>query len=233
MLDGVREMNARRRQQTGDPEIDARIAQYEMAFRMQASTPELMSIKSETKATLDAYGPDVEKPGTFAANCLLARRMAERGVRFIQLFHRGWDQHGNLPKELRRNCGSVDQPAIALVNDLRSRGMLEDTIVVFGGEFGRTIYSQGKLSKDNHGRDHHGRCFTTWVTGGGFRPCDYGATDDHAYNIVENPVHIRDLNATILHCLGIDHERFSFRHQGLDVRLTGVEPARVVREILA
>ena len=233
MLDGLGEINGERFDAVGDPEIQTRIAQYEMAFRMQASVPDLMNLDDEPDHILDAYGPDARKKGSFASNCILARRMAERGVRFIQLFHRGWDQHGNLPKEIRRNCLGVDQPSAALVNDLEQRGMLDDTIVVWGGEFGRTIYSQGKLTKDNHGRDHHGRCFTTWVAGGGFKPCDHGETDDHCYNIVRDPVHIRDLNATILHQLGVDHELFSVKHQGLDVRLTGVEPAHVVQDILS
>ncbi|MEM1063367.1 MAG: DUF1501 domain-containing protein, partial [Planctomycetota bacterium] len=233
VLDSLGKLNAERLAVTGDAEIDARTSQYEMAFRMQASVPELMEVSGEPEHVLESYGPDVNTPGTFASNCLLARRMAERGVRFIQLFHRGWDQHNNLPRDIRKNAQSIDQPAAALVKDLEQRGMLEDTIVVCGGEFGRGIYGQGKLTKDNHGRDHHGRCFTTWVAGGGFKPCDYGQTDDYAFNIVENPVHIRDLNATILHQLGIDHERFSIQHQGLDVRLTGVDPARVVKEILA
>ena len=232
MLDGLGRINERHFGAAGDPEIQARIAQYEMAFRMQASVPDLMAVDREPEHVFEAYGPESRNKGSFAANCILARRMAERGVRFIQLFHRGWDQHGNLPKEIRRNCKNVDQPAAALVRDLEQRGMLDDTIVVFGGEFGRTIYSQGKLSKDNHGRDHHGRCFTTWVAGGGFKPCDHGETDDYCYNIVRDPVHIRDLNATILHQLGIDHERFSVKHQGLDVRLTGVEDAHIVRDIL-
>jgi len=233
MLDGVASINQARYETTGDPEIAARIAQYEMAFRMQASVPELMHVDDEPEHIFQRYGEQSRQPGSFAANCILARRMAERGVRFIQLFHRGWDQHRNLPKDLRKNCEGVDQPAAALVQDLEERGMLDDTIVVFGGEFGRTVYSQGKLTKNNHGRDHHGRCFTTWVAGGAFRPCDHGKTDDYSYNIIEDPVHIRDLNATILHNLGIDHERFSVKHQGLDVRLTGVEPAHVVRNILA
>lgn len=234
MLDGIAELNATRFEDVGDPEIQARIAQYEMAYRMQTSVPDLMEMQSESESTLDLYGPDARKPGTFAANCVLARRMAERGVPFVQLFHRGWDQHGNLPKELRTNCQSVDQPAAALVKDLKQRGMLDDTIVVFGGEFGRTIYSQGKLTEDNHGRDHHGRCFTTWVAGGGFkRGFDYGVTDDYSYNIVENPVHINDFNATVLHALGIDHKRFTVKYQGLDSRLTGVENARVVHEVLS
>ena len=233
MLDGLAKLNEENFERTGDPEVQARIAQYEMAFRMQSSVPDLMSLKDEPEATFDLYGPDARKPGTFAANCVLARRMAERGVPFVQLFHRGWDQHGNLPKELRKNCKGTDQPAAALIKDLKQRGMLDETVVVFGGEFGRTIYSQGKLTKDNHGRDHHGRCFTTWVAGGGFKPgFDYGRTDDYCYNIVENPVHINDLNATILHCLGIDHQRFTVKYQGLDWRLTGVEGAHVIRDLL-
>ena len=234
MLDGIAKLNETRLASVGDPEIETRIAQYEMAYRMQTSVPDLMDTSGESEATYEMYGPDAKKPGSFAANCLLARRLAERGVPFVQLFHRGWDQHGNLPNEIRRNCKSVDQPAVALINDLRQRGMLDDTIVIFGGEFGRTIYSQGKLTENNHGRDHHGRCFSTWVTGGGFkRGFDYGETDDYSYNIVKDPVHINDFNATILHALGIDHERFSVKYQGLDARLTGVEDARVVHEILA
>jgi len=233
-LDGLAELNESRFAQVGDPEILTRISQYEMAYRMQTSVPDLMNLDSESESTYELYGPESKKPGTFAANCVLARRLAERGVPFVQLFHRGWDQHGNLPKDLRKNCNSVDQPAAALVKDLKQRGMLDDTVVVFGGEFGRTIYSQGKLTADNHGRDHHGRCFSTWVAGGGFkRGFDYGTTDDYSYNIVENPVHINDFNATILRTLGIDHERFSVKYQGLDSKLTGVESARVVEEILA
>lgn len=201
---------------------------------MQASVPDLMDTKEEPDYIHDLYGPDSRKKGTFAANCILARRMAESGVRFVQLFHRGWDQHNNLPKDLATNCKSVDQPATALINDLEERGLLEDTVVIFGSEFGRTIYSQGKLTKDNHGRDHHGRCFSTWVARGGFEPgVDYGETDDFAYNIVQDPVHINDFNATVLHNLGIDHERFTYRHQGLDSRLTGVEHRRVIKEILS
>ena len=232
-LDAIAKLNAKRFDEVGDPEIQTRISQYEMAYRMQTSVPDLMDTASESQSTYDLYGPESKKPGTFAANCILARRLAERGVPFVQLFHRGWDQHGNLPRELRKNCGSVDQPAAALVQDLKRRGMLEDTVVIFGGEFGRTIYSQGKLTKDNHGRDHHGRCFSTWVAGGGFKQgFDYGETDDYSYNIVRDPVHINDFNATVLHTLGIDHNRFTVKHQGLDSKLTGVEGARVVSEIL-
>ncbi|MDE0767901.1 MAG: DUF1501 domain-containing protein [Opitutaceae bacterium] len=233
MLDGLGSLNQQRFQRVGDPEIQARISQYEMAFRMQASVPDLMDTKEEPDHIHDLYGPESRDKGTFAANCILARRMAESGIRFVQLFHRGWDQHGDLPKDLAHNCKSVDQPAAALVKDLEQRGLLDDTVVIFGGEFGRTIYSQGKLTKDNHGRDHHGRCFSTWVAGGGFKPgFDYGETDDFAYNIVKDPVHINDFNATVLNNLGIDHERFTYRHQGLDSRLTGVEKRRVVTEIL-
>lgn len=233
-LDGLARLNTERLEATGDPEIAARIAQYEMAFRMQSSVPDLMDLSGEPRSTFDSYGPDSERKGSFAANCVLARRMAERGVPFIQLFHRGWDQHGSLPKNIRNNCRSVDQPVTALVQDLKQRGMLDDTVVIFGGEFGRTIYSQGKLTKNNHGRDHHGRCFSTWVAGGGFAPgIDYGETDDYSYNIVKDPVHINDLNATVLHCLGIDHERFTVKYQGLDSRLTGVEGAKVIPQLLA
>ncbi len=234
MLDGIAELNASRFADVGDPEIETRIAQYEMAYRMQTSVPELMDLRNESEATYEMYGPDSKKPGTFAANCIQARRLAERGVPFIQLFHRGWDQHGNLPKEIRKNTLGTDQPATALVKDLKQRGMLADTVVVFGGEFGRTIYSQGALTKDNHGRDHHGRCFSTWVAGGGFKQgFDYGETDDYSYNIVQDPVHINDFNATLLHTLGINHERFTVKYQGLDAKLTGVERARVVNEVLA
>jgi hypothetical protein len=233
MLDSLEKINQESYSKLGDPEIQTRISQYEMAYRMQTSVPELMGIDNEPESTFELYGPDSKKPGTFAANCVLARRLAERGVPFVQLFHRGWDQHGNLPNEIRKNAKGTDQPAAALVKDLKQRGMLEDTVVIFGGEFGRTIYSQGQLTKDNHGRDHHGRCFTTWVAGGGFKPgIDYGLTDDYAYNIVENPVHINDLNATILRALGIDHERFTVKYQGLDWRLTGVEGAHVIDELL-
>ena len=233
MLDGLGELNAGTFQKFNDPETQSRIAQYEMAFRMQAEVPDLMDIGKEPKSVKDLYGPAVEKPGSFARNCLLARRMAEKGVRFIQLFHRGWDQHGSLPSKLRQQCEDIDQPSAGLIKDLKERGMFEDTLVICGGEFGRTIYSQGKLTKDNHGRDHHGRCFTTWMAGAGIkRGFEYGQTDDHCYNIVKDPVHIRDLNATILHQLGVDHEKLTFRYQGLDQRLTGVEHARVVKEIL-
>lgn len=233
-LDVLAELNRGTADRFGDPETQARIAQYEMAYRMQTAVPELVNLSNEPQRVLDMYGPDVRRPGSFAANCLLARRMAERGVRFIQLFHQGWDQHGALPRNLRMQCEDIDHPCAGLIRDLKMRGMLDDTLVVCGGEFGRTIYSQGNLTATDHGRDHHGRCFTTWLAGGGVKPgVEYGATDDFSYNIVENPVHIRDLNATILHCLGIDHRRLTFRYQGLDQRLTGAEEARVVNEILA
>ena len=221
MLDGLASLNQQRFDKVRDPEIESRISQYEMAFRMQSSVPDLMDTSKEPERTFELYGEQAREKGSFASNCVLARRMAERGVRFIQLFHRGWDQHNNLPKDLAHNCQSVDQPAAALVKDLEERGMLEDTMVIFGGEFGRTIYGQGKLTEDNHGRDHHGRCFTTWVTGGGFQGGQTGKTDDYAYNIIEDPVHIDDFNATVLHNL-IDHERFSVKHW-VSTRLTGVE----------
>ena len=222
MLDGLNQLNEKHYEEVGDPETHARIAQYEMAFRMQASVPDLTDLSDEPDHILEMYGPDVKTPGTFAYNCLLARRMAERGVRFSQIFHRGWDQHGNLTGDLPLQCGDIDQPSWALVQDLKMRGMLDDTLVVWGGEFGRTIYCQGRLSETNYGRDHHPRCFSVWMAGAGVKGGTvYGETDD-SYNIVDKPVHIRDLNATLLHLLGINHERLSVKHQGLDVRLTGV-----------
>ena len=233
MLDALGTLNRRTLEEIGDPEIATRIAQYEMAYRMQSSVPDLTDISGESKATLEMYGPDVEKPGTFAASCLLARRMIERDVRFVQIFIRGWDQHGNLPSDIRSQCRDVDQPSGALLRDLKQRGLLDDTLVVWGGEFGRTVYSQGKLTATNYGRDHHPRCFTMWLAGGGIRPgMTYGRTDDFSYNIVENPVHIHDLNATILHCLGIDHKRLTYRFQGRDFRLTDVH-GNIVHDILA
>ena len=234
MLDVLASMNQRQYQEVGDPETVARIAQYEMAFRMQASVPDLTDISNEPKHILDMYGPEVTTPGTFANQCLLARRMAERDVRFVQIFHRGWDQHGNVAGDLPNQAKDVDQPSKALITDLKQRGLLDDTLVVWGGEFGRTIYCQGGLSKNNYGRDHHPKCFTVWMAGGGVKGgVVHGETDDFSYNIVKDPVHIRDLNATILHQLGIHHERLSFKFQGLDQRLTGVEPASVIRPILA
>lgn len=233
MLDELAKLNRHRYQEVGDPEIQSRIAQYEMAYRMQTSVPELADISDEPQHVLDMYGPDVKTPGTFAANCLLARRMAERGVRFTQVFIRQWDQHGNLPKDIRRQCGIVDQPCAGLLNDLKQRGMLDDTLVIWGGEFGRTIYCQGGLTKTNYGRDHHPRCYTKWMAGGGVKPgIVYGETDDFSYNVVDKPVHIHDLNATMLHCLGINHEQLTYRHQGRDFRLTDVH-GKVVHDILA
>ena len=234
MLDAVGRINQYQYDQIGDARIQARITQYEMAFRMQTSVPELVDLSSEPKHILDMYGPDVSRRGTFAYHCLLARRMVERGVRFVQVFHRGWDQHGNLPVDLPNQCRDVDQPSAALIRDLRQRGLLDDTAVVWGGEFGRTIYCQGKLTKTDYGRDHHPKCFTMWMAGGGVRRgIVHGETDDFSYNIVRDPVHIHDLNATILHQLGIDHRRLIYPYQGLDQRLTGVEPARVVHDILS
>lgn len=216
-----------------DPEIAGRIAQYEMTFRMQASVPEFTDLRGESPSTFDDYGPRSRQPGTFAANCLLARRMAERGVRFIQLYHRGWDQHYNLPSDLRLQCRDVDQPVAALLRDLKQRGLLDETLVVWGGEFGRTVYTQGTLEPTNYGRDHHGRCFTVWLAGGGVRPgMTHGETDEFSFNIVRDPVHVHDLNATLLHLLGIDHTRLTHRFQGRDFRLTDVH-GRVVAEILA
>lgn len=233
MLDGLAELNQKHYAAHGDPEISTRIAQYEMAFRMQTSVPELADISQEPQAVLDLYGPEVTQPGTFAYNCLLARRLAERGVRFTQVFIRGWDHHNNLPENIRLMAKDVDQAGAGLVKDLKQRGMLDDTLVIWGGEFGRTIYSQGTLTKDNYGRDHHPRCFTMWLAGGGIKPgLVYGETDDFSYNVVDKPVHIHDLNATILHCLGINHEQLTYRFQGRDFRLTDVH-GNVVRDILA
>jgi hypothetical protein len=234
MIDGTRELNELAAGAFGDPEINTRIAQYEMAFRMQTSVPELTDIASEPRHIRDMYGVDRGyDDGGFARNCLLARRMIERGVRFVQLFHRGWDQHGGLPSQIRGQARDVDQPSAALVKDLKARGLLEDTLVIWGGEFGRTVYSQGALTANNHGRDHHGRCFSAWLAGGGIKPgTSHGATDDYCYNIVADPVHIHDLNATILHCLGLEHTRLTYRFQGRDYRLTDVH-GNLVREILA
>ncbi len=233
MLDRIARLNEEQFQQFGDPETRTRTAQYEMAFRMQTSVPGLMDLSDETSNTLALYGPDVDKPGTFARNCVIARRLAERGVPFIQLFHRGWDQHGSLPRLLRGQCESIDHACAGLIKDLKQRGMFDDTLVVWGGEFGRTIYSQGKLTADDHGRDHHGRCFTMWMAGAGVkRGFEYGKTDIHSYNILENPVHIRDINATILSQLGIDHQRLSYVYQGFDQTLTGPEEAHVVTDLL-
>jgi len=234
MLDAVNRLNQRSFEQFGDPEIQTRIAQYEMAFRMQSSVPDLVDFSGESAATLALYGEDVKRPGSFAASALLARRMIERGVRCVQILHRGWDQHSDLPTQLGAQCKDTDQATAALVRDLKQRGLLDETLVVWGGEFGRTVYSQGTLTKTNYGRDHHPRNFCMWLAGGGIKPgISHGETDDFSYSPVENPVHLNDLNATILHCLGIDHERFTFKSQGLDQRLTGVEPSHVVKAVLA
>jgi uncharacterized protein (DUF1501 family) len=235
MLDGLSELNQITYDKLGDPETKTRIAQYEMAFRMQASVPELTDLSKEPASTWEMYGPDAkEKPGSFANTCLMARRLAERNVRFVQVYHRGWDVHGNLPEVLPAQCKEVDQAAWALVQDLKQRGMLEDTLVIFAGEFGRTIYSQGKLTPTDYGRDHHPRCFSLWMAGGGIKGgVVHGETDEFSYNITQDPVHVRDFQATILHQFGIDHEKFSYNYQGLDVRLTGVEKADPVKAIIA
>jgi hypothetical protein len=232
-LDALGELNKSSLDEFGDPEISARISQYEMAFRMQGSVPELTDLSKESAHTFELYGDDAKKPGTFAANCLLARRLAERGVRFIQLYHRDWDHHGELPENLPKRCKDVDQASAALITDLAQRGMLDDTLVIWGGEFGRTVYCQGHLTATDYGRDHHGRCFTVWLAGGGMKPgITYGETDDYSYNIVKDPVHVHDLQATILHCLGIDHKRLTYRFQGRDFRLTDVG-GQVVERVLA
>jgi hypothetical protein len=232
-LDTLNTLNSSRCHQVHDPEIAARIAQYEMAYRMQASTPELMDISKETESTFQLYGDSARQPGSYAANCLLARRLAERGVRFVQLYHRGWDHHGNLPERIKVLSHDVDQASAALVTDLKQRGLLKDTLVIWGGEFGRTVYSQGRLTHDDYGRDHHGKTFSMWLAGGGIKPgITYGRTDDFCFNIAENPVHVHDLQATILRCLGFDHERLTYRFQGRHYRLTDVH-GHVVQDVLA
>jgi hypothetical protein len=233
MLDGIAKLNRLLAEKYGDPEIDTRVAQYEMAYRMQTSVPDLMDLSKESESTFELYGPDSRKPGTYAANCLLARRLAERGVRFIQLYHRGWDQHNDLPRDIALQCKGVDQPSAGLVLDLKQRGMLDDTLVVWAGEFGRTVYCQGKLSATNYGRDHHPRCFAIWMAGGGIQKgLSVGKTDDYSYNILEDPVHVHDLQATILHCLGLDHLRLTYKFQGRYFRLTDVG-GNVVKKVLA
>ncbi|HZL36258.1 MAG TPA: DUF1501 domain-containing protein [Tepidisphaeraceae bacterium] len=234
MLDGLDALNRIESAKLADPETNTRIAQYEMAFRMQASVPELTDLSQESESTYALYGPDAKKAGTFANTALLARRLVERGVRFVQIYHRGWDVHGNLPAVLPNQCRDVDQASYALVQDLKARGMLDDTLVIWGGEFGRTVYSQGALTATDYGRDHHPRCYTLWMAGGGVKGgLVYGETDDFSYNIVANPVHVHDWHATLLHLLGINHSRFTYQYQGLDQRLSGVEPARVVGGIFA
>jgi hypothetical protein len=223
MLDGIAKLNHMRAQTYGDPEIETRIAQYEMAYRMQSSVPELMDLSKEPEHVFEMYGPDSRKPGTYAANCLLARRLAERNVRFVQLYHRGWDQHSDLPRDLALQCKGTDQASAALILDLKQRGLLDDTLVIWGGEFGRTVYCQGRLTEANYGRDHHPRCFSVWMAGGGIkRGLTIGETDDYCYNVVSDPVHVHDLQATILHCLGVDHKRLTFKFQGRHFRLTDV-----------
>jgi uncharacterized protein (DUF1501 family) len=232
MLDSISALNQKQLQESGDPEIATRIAQYEMAFRMQSSVPDLIDTSKETEATFQLYGDEAKKPGTFAANCLLTRRLFEKGVRFVQLYHRGWDQHGGLPTNIPKQCRDIDQPQAALITDLKQRGMLEDTLIIWGGEFGRTVYGQGGL-QENYGRDHHGRCYSMWLAGGGIRPgYVHGQTDDYGYNIVRDPVHVHDVNATILHCMGFDHERLTYRYQGRDFRLTDIH-GKVVESILS
>jgi hypothetical protein len=233
-LDGLNALNELTYRAVGDPETHTRIQQYELAFRMQASVPELVDLSSEPASTYALYGDEAKNPGSFTHTALLARRMVERGVRFVQVYHNNWDTHANVAGRLPDQCRDVDRACYALVQDLKRRGLLDETLIIWGGEFGRTIYSQGTLSMQNYGRDHHPRCFTLWMAGGGIRPGTvYGETDDFSYNIVKDPVHLRDFHATILHLLGFDHQRFTFRYQGLDQRLTGVEPARIVKEILA
>jgi hypothetical protein len=231
-LDTLNTLNRRKLDELGDPEIATRIAQYEMAYKMQASVPELTDLSGESDSAIAMYGEDARKPGTFAANCLLARRLAERGVRFIQVYHRGWDHHGNLPSGIEGVCQDTDQPAAALITDLKQRGLLDDTLVIWGGEFGRTAYCQGRLTADDYGRDHHPRCFTMWMAGGGVKPgVTIGETDEYSYNITAEPVHVHDMQATILHCLGIDHEKLTFKYRGRYFRLTDVH-GKVVEKAL-
>jgi hypothetical protein len=232
-LDDLAQLNEQKLHEYQDPEIATRIAQYEMAFRMQTSVPELTDFTTEPDSTFDLYGPDARTPGTYAANCILARRLAERGVRFIQLFHRGWDQHGNLPRDLRLQCEQTDQPSAALIQDLKNRGLLDETLVVWSGEFGRTVYSQGTLTPTNYGRDHHPRCFSLWMAGGGIKGgVTHGETDDFSYNIAADPVDVHDIHATLLHCLGVEHTRLTYRFQGRDYRLTDVH-GQVIKPILS
>jgi hypothetical protein len=233
LLDDLSKLNQLNLDEYGDPEIATRISQYELAYRMQTSVPELTDISKEPESLFKLYGPEAKKPGTFAANCLLARRLAERGVRFIQLFHRGWDQHSALPEKLAQQCADTDQASAALILDLKQRGLLDDTLVVWGGEFGRTVYCQGRLTEDDYGRDHHPRCFSVWLAGAGIaKGVSHGETDDYSYNIVKDPVHVHDLQATLLHCLGIDHQRLTYKFQGRRFRLTDVH-GKVVAPILA
>jgi hypothetical protein len=232
-LDRLGALNQQHFETVGDPEIQTRIAQYEMAFRMQTSVPELLDVSGEPKHVLESYGPDVMRPGSYAANCLLARRLAERDVRFVQLFHMGWDHHGGLPNAVRGQVKDTDQATTALINDLDQRGLLKDTLIVWGGEFGRTIYSQGSLSETDYGRDHHPRCFTILLAGAGIRAgMTHGETDEYCYNIVRDPVHVHDLNATILHLMGVDHKQLTFKYQGRDFRLTDIH-GELVKPVLS
>ena len=234
MLNAVDEINRQTYQELGDRETNSRISEYEMAYRMQASVPDLTDMSKEPQSTWDLYGPDAKEPGTFAYNCLMARRMAERGVRFTQVYKRGWDVHDKVPTVLPMLCQETDRGCYALVTDLKQRGLLDDTLVIWGGEFGRTVYSQGSLTPENYGRDHHPRCFTSWMAGGGVRPgISFGETDDYSYNVVKDSVPVRDFNATVLHCLGIDHNKLTYKFQGLDQKLTGTTPASVVSGLLA
>ncbi|MBX3436937.1 MAG: DUF1501 domain-containing protein [Planctomycetaceae bacterium] len=234
MLDDIAALNRLTFERSADPEVLTRIEQYELAFRMQSAVPELTEIENEPKHVLEKYGPDVDRPGSYARNCLLARRLIERDVRFVQLYHMGWDHHGDLPDRMKKQCAATDQPSAALLNDLKERGLLQDTLIIWGGEFGRTVYSQGTLTETNYGRDHHPRCFSVWLAGGGVQGgVTHGETDDFSYNVVTDPVHIHDLNATVLHCLGIDHKRLTVKNQGLDVGLTGVEEHHPVHGILS
>lgn len=234
MLDSLGELNQRGFEKFGDPDIQTRISQYEMSYRMQASVPELTDFKKESKATLDLFGEDVHRAGSFTSSALLARRLVERGVRMVQIMHRGWDSHGNLPKEMGNQCKDTDQACAALLTDLKQRGMLDETLIIWGGEFGRTVYSQGALTETRYGRDHHPRNFCMWMAGGGIKGgVTLGETDEYSYNPVKDSVHINEINATVMHCLGIDHERFTLKYQGLDQRLTGVEPMKVLKNILA
>ncbi|MBP3953983.1 DUF1501 domain-containing protein [Gemmata sp. G18] len=234
MLDTLGALNKKSFDKYGDPETLTRTSAYEMAFRMQTSVPDLTDLSKEPAKTLEMYGPDVKKPGSFAASALLARRLVERGVRAVQILHRGWDQHGNLPGEIRSQCKDTDQPTAALLADLKQKGLLDSTLVVCGGEFGRTVYSQGGLSKTNYGRDHHPRNFCMWLAGGGIKGGQvYGETDDFSYNVTEKPAHVNDINATVLHLMGIDHAKFTYKFQGLDQRLTGVEEQHVIKDLIA
>ncbi|QVL31585.1 DUF1501 domain-containing protein [Telmatocola sphagniphila] len=234
MLDGLNKLNQMTFEEVGDPETRTRIQQYEMAYRMQTSVPELTDLSKENQKTLDMYGDEAKKPGTFANSVLMARRLVERGTRFVQIYHNNWDHHGNMAKRMPDQCKDVDQPCWGLIQDLKQKGMLDSTLVIWGGEFGRTVYTQGRLERTNYGRDHHPRCFTMWMAGGGIKPgMAYGETDDFSYNIIKNPVSVHDFHATVLHLLGFDHNKFTYKFMGLDQKLTGVEPCKVIKEILA